>query len=963
MPILGSRSPAGTPDVTSTLSPLHRAERALLDSETRLQQVMDNTSALVFAKDSRGRYLFVNREFERFAARPSSELIGRTDEELFSAELATRFRHNDLRVLHERRAIEFEESGDPGDGARTFLSAKFPLYDSDGAAYAVCGIATDITERKRLEEALTRAALAVSESEGETLYRGLVRYLATILGVEGAFIATADPSEPERLQMLAFHLDGETQENFSYPKAGTPCETVIGQSFRFYPEDLVEKFPLDLDFKKLGLESYAGHPLTDSAGRPLGLISVISRSPLTQLAFVESVLRIFAVRVNAELERLAADEAVRASEASYREIFEASDDAIFVHDWDTGAIVDVNPKACAGSGYTRDELLDTRLADLGSGEPHYTEADGLRWMEQAKREGYAGFEWQRRNKDGSVHWDQIRLKAARIGGHARVLAYARDITDERLQEQRLRRSEDRLRATVTTALDCIVVMDHHGQVIEFNPTAEACFGYRRADALGRRLADLMIPERYRAAHERGMERFISGQEGAFIGRRIEICALRADGSEFPVELAISVAKGLDGPIFIGYLRDISELKSAEQRRLRLETQLRQAQKMEAIGQLTGGIAHDFNNLLTSIMGYVTLAHERDAVAGDPRLRGYLAQAQRSCERARDLIQQMLLFSRGQRGSPQVIALGPIIEQTLDTVRPALPVAVVLSAEIADDLPPVSSDPLQVDQVLLNLCINARDAVDGSGAVRVFARTIEAEGLVCSGCRASVEGKFVEMGVEDDGHGITPDVLERIFEPFFSTKEPGKGTGMGLAMVHGIVHELGGHVVVDSEPGRGSRFRVLWPALPAGETDASIQAAREAPEPQRARPTFRGSVLVVDDEQDVGNFMRELLETWGLDAEFVTEAQTALDVITSHPGRFDAVITDQAMPRMTGLQLAEALRAICRDLPVFLYTGYGHVLDGPSLSAAGVRSVLDKPVNPASLQAALSKVLAGDRSGQ
>jgi CheY-like chemotaxis protein len=269
----------------------------------------------------------------------------------------------------------------------------------------------------------------------------------------------------------------------------------------------------------------------------------------------------------------------------------------------------------------------------------------------------------------------------------------------------------------------------------------------------------------------------------------------------------------------------------------------------------------------------------------------------------------------------------------------------------------------VDQVLLNLCINARDAVDGSGAVRVFARTIEAEGLVCSSCRASVEGHFVEMGVEDDGHGITPDVLERIFEPFFSTKEPGKGTGMGLAMVHGIVHELGGHVVVDSEPGRGSRFRVLWPALPAEETDASIQAAREAPEPQRARPTLRGSVLVVDDEQDVGNFMRELLETWGLDAEFVTEAQTALDLITSHPGRFDAVITDQAMPRMTGLQLAEALRAICRDLPVFLYTGYGHVLDGPSLSAAGVRSVLDKPVDPASLQAALSKVLAGNRSGQ
>ena len=237
--------------------------------------------------------------------------------------------------------------------------------------------------------------------------------------------------------------------------------------------------------------------------------------------------------------------------------------------------------------------------------------------------------------------------------------------------------------------------------------------------------------------------------------------------------------------------------------------------MEAIGQLTGGIAHDFNNLLTSIMGYVTLASEREGSLADRRLAGYLAQAQRSCERARDLIQQMLMFSRGQRGAPRTLPLGPLVEDALASVRPTLPASVTLSVDVAAASPLVRIDPLQLEQVLLNLCLNARDAIDGAGVIRVDVRPRMLDGFVCTGCRAATGGEFVELSVADDGHGMAPAVVERIFEPFFSTKETGKGTGMGLAMVHGIVHEHGGHVVVESSPGSGSRFRVLWPALPSG----------------------------------------------------------------------------------------------------------------------------------------------------
>ena len=817
-------------------TPLDVAERALRDSETRLQQVLDNSNALIFAKDPQGRYLFVNREFERIARRRAAELIGHTDEEVFPPDVATRFRYNDLRVLHEKRAFEFEEAGDFGLGLRTYLAAKFPLFDAAGEAYAVCGVATDISDRKRVEEALSSAALAVSQSEGEALYRELARYLATILDVDAVFIATRDEATPCLMNVRAFHLDGETIENFSYELSGTPCEVVLASGFQHYPCRLSELFPRDTDFRNLGFQGYSGYPLADSRGRVQGLLAVVTRRSLGSPTFVESVLRIFAVRVNAELERVAAQQALRASQDSYREIFEASEDAIFVHDWDTGAILDANASACATYGYRREELLQLHLRDLSSGSPPYTEEDVLRWIERVKSEGVARFEWQRRSRDGTLHWDEVRLKAALIGGQRRLLAFTREITENKL---------------------------------------------------------------------------------------------------------------------------------AEERRLRLEAQLRQAQRMEAIGQLTGGIAHDFNNLLTGIMGYVALAAERETSIADRRLAGYLAQAQRSCVRARDLIQQMLMFSRGQHGAPRPVTLGRLVEESLAALRPTLPAPLDLRLAVAPDLPAVRVDPLQVEQVLLNLCINARDACDGAGTVEVEVRSARAEGLECAGCRGCVEGDYVELVVTDSGPGIAPAVVERIFDPFFSTKEKGKGTGMGLAIVHGIVHEHGGHVLVESAPDGGARFRVLWPALPEGSVEEALEiSAAPGASAGRpiARPALAGSVLVVDDETIVGEFMRELLETWGLQAACVSSGPAAFDLVVAAPDRFDAVITDQSMPRMSGLQLAQALRAVRPGLPVILYTGYAEGLARSELETAGIAAVLRKPVEPGALEAALAGVLGAARQG-
>jgi PAS domain S-box-containing protein len=806
----------------------------------------------------------------------------------------------------------------------------------------------------RGEDALQRAALVVSGAHGEAVLPALVRFLATVLDADWAFVAVRDHDNARCMHVLASWLDGEAREAFDYDLARTPCETVVGRNFCIYPERLMEHFPCDAEFGAMGMQSYAGYPLTDAAGGPLGLIAVVSRTPLENPPFVESLMKILAVRAAAELERERMDRALRASEENYRSIFEASEDCIFIHECDTGAIVDVNPKACEVYGYDHATMLTLHPGDLGPGEPPYTAEQANALMRRALAGEVVRAEWRRRSADGHLNWDEVVLKRVRLGGVERILAVTRDITARKESAEAVARSENRLRATIEAALDCIVTMDEAGIVRGFNPAAEACFELASEDAIGRNLADVLIPPRLREAHRQGMSRYLADGRGPFIGRRVEVTAMRANGEEFPVELSISVADGPDGRIFVGYLRDITAQKRADEERARLEAQLRQAQKMEAIGHLAGGIAHDFNNLLTGIKGYLALANEHPAAVGDARLARYLEQADAAAGRARDLIRQMLTFSRARRGMPRPIALGALAVEMGRFLAPMLPSGVSLEVDAGEAEAMVLADPVQLEQVMMNLCINARDAVGGRGRIRLaVAQCAEARG-VCASCRADVVGAGVELSVADDGPGIAPEVLERMFEPFFTTKEVGQGSGMGLAMVHGIVHEHGGHVLVDTGPG-GTCFRVHLPALAvAPESPAASPDAAPA-------GRLAGKVLLVDDEGVVAGFLQELLETWGLEVRLAHDGKIAYELLRAEPARFDAVLTDQTMPRMTGLELARAVRGLRPDLPVLLVTGYADGLRDDALVTAGVTGVLHKPVEPAELFAWLARCLAEGRT--
>ncbi|GMQ83980.1 MAG: hypothetical protein BMS9Abin06_0728 [Gammaproteobacteria bacterium] len=403
-----------------------------------------------------------------------------------------------------------------------------------------------------------------------------------------------------------------------------------------------------------------------------------------------------------------------------------------------------------------------------------------------------------------------------------------------------------------------------------------------------------------------------------------------------------------------FSRRLSELQQNETERIQMQNQLRQAQKMEAIGQLTGGIAHDFNNILGSILGYTSLAQQKLSADGDRKLAGYLAEVYRAGERARDLISQMLAFSRGGATIHQAMVLTPLVKECVKMMRPTLPTTIALLTEIADNIPAVMMDTVQLHQLIMNLCINARDAIENEkGCIEIRLHTVTGVRTNCSSCHHRVQGDFVELVTQDNGKGIDTAVLHKIFDPFFTTKDIGKGTGMGLSMVHGIVHGHGGHILVDSTPGEGTTFRLLFPL--AGNT--SDTAAQSGGIQELVRGS--GRVMVVDDDPALTGYLKELLQGQGYQVTALTDSREALDLFEQDPQAIDLVLTDQTMPRLAGDRLAQAMLAQRPDLPVILCTGYSDRIDAGRARQLNIRGYFTKPVDPDRLTDLMSSLLTTD----
>jgi PAS domain S-box-containing protein len=663
----------------------------------------------------------------------------------------------------------------------------------------------------------------------------------------------------------------------------------------------------------------------------------------------------FALGVGRDVSRrLDQERRLRASEEQYRAIFNASADALVLRDADF-RIIDVNATYERMSGWRRDEVLgvDRVIANPADVAPE------IRALHERALAGETiALEVPLVRRDGLRYEIELRGMPIRHRGEPHVLYMGRDVSERKRAESALRDSEAQYREIFNASADALILWNSRFQRVDVNPAYERIYGWAREDVIGRGYDAQHFTAEYMRPRLELVRRALAGE-----ACRAELEALRKDGQHILTEVHAIPFQHRGEPHVLAIARDITERRAAEQQRAALERQLRQAQKMEAIGQLTGGIAHDFNNILTSVIGYLVMAEERVEAGGDATLQRQLGQAHLAAQRARDLIAQMLAFARRQRGERKVLALAPLLRQTLGLLRSTLPSTIEIDADglaPAGEGPSVTADPVQIEQVVFNLCINARDAMQGAGRIGVRLHThgngrqSGASGWHCASCREPVaDGAWAELVVADDGAGIAPPLLERIFDPFFSTKAPGQGSGMGLAMVHGIVHDHGGHLRLRTAEGAGTEFGVWLPlaTAAAGRPDAAPPASLPNAGALRAR------VLLVEDDPMVGDFLAERLGGWGLAVTLLRDPLAARAWLDDPAHEVDLLLTDQTMPQLTGLQLARWVHERRPALPVLLVSGNAEAFDTGELQASGVRLALPKPVDAARLRAALDELLA------
>ncbi|WP_223414349.1 MULTISPECIES: PAS domain-containing sensor histidine kinase [unclassified Pseudomonas] len=589
------------------------------------------------------------------------------------------------------------------------------------------------------------------------------------------------------------------------------------------------------------------------------------------------------------------------------------DYAIYMIDPD-GIITSWNAGARRFKGYEEAEILGQHFSRF------YTEEDRIKGMPQraldtAIREGRFEGEGWRVRKDGTHFWchvviDPILDSTGKLLGFAKI---TRDLTDRKMAEEVLKQSEQQFRLLVQSVTDyAIYMLDANGRLTNWNPGAQRIKGYLPEEVIGQHFSMFYTPED-RAAGEPKRTLDIAVREGRFENKGWRV---RKDGTRFLAHVVVDPIWGDTGTLlgFAKITRDITEATRAQQALEQTREALFQAQKMQAIGQLSGGIAHDFNNLLTVILGNLEIVRKR--IGDDSKITRLLDNATQGALRGVALTQRMLAFARRQELKTESVEIPTLVEGITGLLRSSLGPSVALETRFTETIEPVWADKNQLELAVLNLATNARDAMPHGGKLLISARPEDA------GDHSSLTpmtGRYVCLSINDTGEGMDDATLAVAMDPFFTTKGVGKGTGLGLSMVHGFIEQLGGRFILKSQKGKGTTAE-LW--IPVATQGSIAKPAQE----EAAPPVPRLCVLVVDDDSLVLTSTCLLLEDLGHQVISAVSGAQALTVLDSEQV-IDLVITDMAMPQMNGAQLAQAIRSIRPDLPIILATGYAERLEG------------------------------------
>lgn len=511
-----------------------------------------------------------------------------------------------------------------------------------------------------------------------------------------------------------------------------------------------------------------------------------------------------------------------------------------------------------------------------------------------------------------------------------------ELSERKRMEATLRESEEKYRTVLEGTPDPVVVYDIEGKVIYLNPSFARVFGWTLEECFGKKMDDY-VPEGAWKETKKMIEMAISGK--SFSG--IETTRYNKEKNTIHVSISGAIYRDQKGnPIgSVVILRDITERK-------KLEIQLEQANKMKAIGTLAGGIAHDFNNILSIIIGNAELALD-DVPEGKPAYFN-IYEIRKSCIRARDIVRQLLSFARKTEVVKKPIKLVPVIKDSIKLLRATIPMSIDVRQNMEDTFDNILADPTQIHQIMINLCTNADHAMPDGGILEVSLKNMELDEDNASQYPDLNPGRYVDLTVSDTGHGIPKEDIDCIFDPYFTTKEFGKGTGMGLSVVHGIVKSYGGTISVKSELGKGTSFSIFLPVVEK-EAVAEIETDEEL-------PTGSERILFVDDEESIVFVGRNRLDRLGYKTEAQMNPDKALKLFRNNPDQFDLVITDMTMPEMTGEQLAKEVLKIRPDMPIIICTGFSEKIDDEKAKEIGIRQYVEKPLNRSDLAKLVRHVL-------
>ena len=888
----------------------------LLQGEAILESLVEGTTDAVYVKDAQGRYVLINAAVCRFTGMSRDAILGHDDTLLHPVEQARAIMAGDALIMASGVTTSSEDALHVGGVPMTFLTTKGPVRRADGTVVGLFGISRDITERKRIEQAL---------HESERRYRTLLEWspVPIIVHRDGrTLFANTAALALYRVPLLSSVigvpvLEFAAPEHREFVRRRTEAAVAQGVGAT---TPAVELAAVRADGTRLTVEVQGAVVLFDGAPAMISVARDITEQRAKDAALRESE---YFFRESQRVARI----------GSYRADFVAgtwrsSDvlDQIFgiekrpehpISDW----IALIHPEDQARmSQYLEQEVI-------GHGELFDNEYRIVR------------------TSDAAVRWVHGRGELERAGGSVVAMTGTiQDITERRAAVDALRESNERHRAILKTAMDGFLLVDAEGRLREVNDAYAQMSGYSVAELLTMRVAELEAIETRQEIAERIARLSASGQE------RFETRHRRKDGSTFDIAMNVQV-HGPDGGQFVAFIQDVSARKRAEAERAAMQAQLQQAQKMESVGRLAGGVAHDFNNMLGVILGYVDIALQQ--VATGSQLREDLEEVRRVAVRSVELTRQLLAFARRQNVAPKVLDLNATVAGMMKMLERLIGEDITIDWKPQAALWPVRIDPSQVDQILANLCVNSRDAIVGPGrlVIETAHRRFTARDLALH--PEATAGEYVQLSVSDNGAGMSEETMSHLFEPFYTTKALGKGTGLGLATVWGIVRQNDGFIDVSSSAD-GTSFRIYVPRYEGEET---VQATEVLP---LTKSRGRETILLTEDEPGILALAARMLEQQGYHVLRARSPEEAMRIAGEHAGKIHLLVTDVVMPVMNGSELAQRLLALYPSMKRLFMSGYAADVAAHGVLDSGMH-FLPKPFSQEELLHRVRETLDEGRS--